>query len=238
MNFSFQRVQNPLKISMYSQQAHIQKRKARRLSFTKTPNLLIQTKEVSYSPPPPPPEKENKKTLVLDLDETLVHLSTFLDQTHVKFIKVGSPPFIVCLRPGLENFLHYALINFDVFVFTYGKKAYADSILDVILPTLDQNHRLYRDSCQMKDGYIFKDLDILKRNPEEVIFIDDNVAAQHFQLQNTLHIPSWLGTSKDNYLLGWLIPILEECLRAKDVREVISKVRKQERQNRMKTFLF
>jgi hypothetical protein len=95
----------------------------------------------------PPPEKENKKTLIQDLDEILVHYSTFQNHPYVKSITVGSPPFTVFLRPGLQEFLDFALANFDVFVYQYGDKSYSKPILDLILLFLDENHRFYRDSC-------------------------------------------------------------------------------------------
>ena len=51
------------------------------------------------------------------------------------------------MRPGLEEFITFAKQNFEVFVYTYAERDYAEPILDYIFPDLDEDHRLYRDSC-------------------------------------------------------------------------------------------
>jgi Dullard-like phosphatase family protein len=183
---------------------------------------LILGKHVQYYEPPP--ENGNKKTLVLDLNETLVHYSTFKPHSNVDSIEVGNHSYRIFLRPGLSQFLDFALRNFDVFVYAYGDKAYADPIFDVILPKLDQSHRLYRDSCQLKKGSVFKDLEIFERKPEKIILVDDNIAAVRFHPQNALQIPSWEGIPSDDYLIKWLIPVLRRCLDTEDVRDIIPNV--------------
>jgi Dullard-like phosphatase family protein len=216
-------VYNTFMPPMHNQPQVIHKRISKKTSFLNLFNLISNQYVEYYTPPP---EKENKKTLVLDLDETLVHYSTFLPHPNVKSIEVGSPSFTVWLRPGLEQFLKFALHNFDVFVYTYGDRSYAKPILDVILPSLDENHRLYRDSCQIKKGNVFKDLGMFERKQENLILVDDNRAAARFHPQNTLQITNWEGSPKDDALLKWLIPILKKCLYAEDVRDIVSKVPK------------
>jgi CTD small phosphatase-like protein 2 len=208
----------------------VRKRISRKFSFSKLPYWLSGQHIECYNPPP---EKGNGKTLVLDLDETLVHFSTLHAHSDVKSIEVGSPPYTVFLRPDLEEFLKFALGNFDVFIYTYGDRNYAEPILNVILPSLDESHRLYRDSCQLKKGSVFKDLEMFERKPERIILVDDNRAAARFHPQNTLHIVGWEGTPLDHALMEWLVPILKKCLAVEDVRDVISNVPKRGRLYRM-----
>ena len=66
----------------------------------------------------PPRSDERKYTLVLDLDETLVHFVT----AEKKFK----------LRPGCLWFIREMSRSFEVVVFTAAAKEYADFILDVI----------------------------------------------------------------------------------------------------------
>jgi Dullard-like phosphatase family protein len=185
-------------LPMHHQPHVIQKRISQKSSFSKLFQLFANQYVEYYSPPP---EKESKKTLVLDLDETLIHYSTFLPHPNVKSIEVGSPSFIVWLRPDLQQFLTFALQNFDVFVYTYGDRNYAGPILDAILPSLDENHRLYRDSCQIKKGNVYKDLGMLERKQENIILVDDNRAAVRFHPQNTLQILNWEGSPMDDALI-------------------------------------
>jgi TFIIF-interacting CTD phosphatase-like protein len=99
---------------------------------------------VSQRPPvtlPPPSTGTPRKTLVLDLDETLVHCSvveptdrvadfTFPVQFHGETYTVH-----VKCRPYLHEFLEMASRHFEVIVFTASQKVYADALLNIIDPS-------------------------------------------------------------------------------------------------------
>jgi NLI interacting factor-like phosphatase len=81
-----------------------------------------------------------RKTLVLDLDETLVHCSvaepadqifdfTFPVQFHGETYTVH-----VKCRPYLQEFLQSVCQRFEVIVFTASQKVYADALLNIIDP--------------------------------------------------------------------------------------------------------
>lgn len=188
----------------------------------------------------PPPVKQGKKTLVLDLDETLIHSSKYLAHPDVESFKVEfddvqiddnsntrtivKDSLYVQLRPGVKEFLEFANSHFDVFVFTYGVEEYADKILDVLCPKIDKDHRYYRDSCELRNHgkMVHKDLDIFHRPLTDLILVDDNASAQKYHPDNSIQIQQWKGTPNDNVLTEWLIPILIECESAPDVRKVIN----------------
>jgi len=69
-----------------------------------------------------PPSESSKKTLVLDLDETLVH-SSFTPIKHVDWIipvqiddKIN--PVYVSKRPGVEYFLSEMSKYYEIIIFT------------------------------------------------------------------------------------------------------------------------
>ena len=79
-----------------------------------------------------------KKTLVLDLDETLVHSS---------FKPISDPDYIIPVeiegkivdvyvlkRPMMDEFLAAVGPNFEVVVFTASLSKYADPLLDLLDP--------------------------------------------------------------------------------------------------------
>lgn len=81
---------------------------------------------------PPKPRTLPPYTLVLDLDETLVH-----------YFEVGNQG--KCLvRPGVHNFLESMSHLFEIVIFTAALKEYADWVLDQIDPNGFIKHRLYR----------------------------------------------------------------------------------------------
>ena len=180
----------------------------------------------------PPPPVDGRKTLILDLDETLVHSADYPPHDSVPFFLSGDPPFYVYKRPGLDGFLSFCHEKFDTFIFTYGDRLYAEPVLDVLCPFIDNSHRLYRDACEIKSGGVKKDLGIFQRSKKELILVDDNSAAVHFNPKNTISIERWVGVPFDRALIDWLPPILEECARADDVRTVIAKYSTQKKKHR------
>lgn len=126
----------------------------------------------------PPKTSDKAYTLVLDLDETLVHFVT----AEKKFK----------LRPGCLWFLKEMSLCFELIVFTAAAKDYADFILDVIErraecvnmanePNSNTSysgkklfaHRLYRPQCQLDGGVYVKDLSRLGRSLSKILIVDN-----------------------------------------------------------------
>ena len=105
-----------------------------------------------------PPKEESCKeyTLVLDLDETLIH---YPDNNDCSF----DQDFYL-LRPGLHKFLDKMSKYFEIVIFTAGTKEYADYILDQIDFKKTISHRLYRHHTKPDEDVYQKDLDELGRD--------------------------------------------------------------------------
>lgn len=132
------------------------------------------------------------KTLVLDLDETLVHSST---QPMTKFdmqLKVysgGKGEFInvyVRIRPYAKEFLRFASKYFEVVIFTASTRdvrfeliKYAEKILDELDTNKFIDGRLFRDHCSYHMGMYTKDLGTIGRDLKDVILIDVRVYRSH-----------------------------------------------------------
>ena len=86
-----------------------------------------------------PQKVKREYTLVLDLDETLVHFKQ--DEGKAKFL----------VRPHAYTFLKNASKHFELFIFTAAQKDYADWIIDRIDPKGLISYRLYRNHCQMNE---------------------------------------------------------------------------------------
>lgn len=173
-----------------------------------------------------PPPVDGRKTLVLDMDETLIHSADFPPNARVQFFMSGNPEFYVYKRPGLDTFLRRVKEQFETFVFTFGEKAYAEPVLNEVCPFIDDKHRLYREMCVTPNGRVKKDLSIFQRSKKELILVDDSSRALAFNPKNTIKIPRWVGDPNDRALIDWLPQVLDMCADAADVRTVIASTRK------------
>ena len=116
-------------------------------------------------------------TLVLDLDETLVHCSIEpIEDADLQFeVNFGGLMYHVYVRkrPHLEKFLEVVSKQFEVLVFTASQQVYAEKLLNLIDPTRKLiKHRLYRDSCLDVCDNFLKDLNVRSSSVEfENIFL-------------------------------------------------------------------
>ncbi len=93
------------------------------------------------------PGKSNNKslTLVLDLDETLVHFA----------YSPSGGSFIV--RPGCFEFLNNICKYYEVMIFTAATQEYANRVINLIDPGNNLvSYRLYRQHTNMVNGEIIK----------------------------------------------------------------------------------
>ncbi len=165
---------------------------------------------------PCPKSKEGKMTLVLDIDETLVHASMTLRpglhyDTVIRFEDgPNSGDIYVAFRPHLHTFLRAVAPLFEVVVFTASQPCYADPLMDTIDPDKSLvTDRLYRQHCcDALQGRI-KDLSLCGRSLDRTVIIDNSPIAYCFQPRNAIPILSWFDDPNDDELLK-LIPLLQQ----------------------------
>jgi CTD small phosphatase-like protein 2 len=170
-----------------------------------------------------PKNQTNKPTLVLDLDETLVHSSLTMPETydHVLHIYIGGNlvDIFVKFRPYLFTFLREIAQLYEVIVFTSSVEIYADRLLDVIDPNNTLFHyRVFRDSCIQIGRHFIKDLDLLQRDLARTIIIDDSPKSYAYHKANGLPIKGYFGDDPHDDELAKVIPVLRKLVNATDVR--------------------
>ncbi|KAH3744799.1 carboxy-terminal domain RNA polymerase II polypeptide A small phosphatase 1 [Pelomyxa schiedti] len=149
-----------------------------------------------------------RRTVVLDLDETLIRTS---------YQPIPNPDFVVLVdderayvkkRPGVERFLAALKEKgFEIVLWTASEPQYADPVVDFVDVNRVISTRLYRDSCTFIDGLYIKDLSLLGRDLNDVIIVDNSQASFTLQLQNGYAIGSYLGSLEDTEL-NQLLPFL------------------------------
>ena len=174
----------------------------------------------------------NKKMLILDLDETLVHscfkpadninsnLSTPDILLKIKFHSKVHEVFVY-KRPFVDEFLKRMSNFYNLIIFTASVQEYADPLLD----QLDKNKliklRYYRNSCLLdKNRKFVKNLAIIYNDLKNVILLDNNPISYSYNKSNGLPIITWHFDKRDRELLK-IIPILEFLSNVNDIRNYL-----------------
>ena len=158
--------------------------------------------------------KKYKFTLVLDMDETLVHF----------FFTTMNGMFFV--RPYCFDFLNELNNYYEIVTFTAGIKDYADNILNLL--DINDNiikYRLYRSHVTTAPFSSYKDLKLLGRDLKKIIIIDN--LRENFRLQpdNGLFIKTWTSDVNDTQFKD-LLNILKYIAisNVDDVRPIIQRI--------------
>jgi len=168
----------------------------------------------------------NKITLILDLDETLIHTDFHCQYgVYDKVLEFTYEGDIVniplIIRPGAKKFLTFIQDKFNVLIFTAGKKEYADAILNYLDPENNVfKYRFYRDDCiSLRNKVFIKDLRIFQNlDLQRTIIIDNSLYSFANQLSNGILITSFYNNKKDYELLN-LVKYLEN-LAIQNVQDV------------------
>eukprot|EP00268_Persea_americana_P063767 TRINITY_DN830_c0_g2_i5.p1 TRINITY_DN830_c0_g2~~TRINITY_DN830_c0_g2_i5.p1 ORF type:complete len:307 (-),score=53.91 TRINITY_DN830_c0_g2_i5:391-1311(-) len=182
-----------------------------------SPSLFLQPKEI---------QKRSQVTLVLDLDETLVH-STLeycdnADFTFSVYFNMKEHIIYVRQRPHLQMFLKRVAEMFEIIVFTASQSIYAEKLLNILDPDSKLiSRRFYRESCIFSNGNYVKDLTILGLDLAKVAIIDNSPQVFQLQVNNGIPIESWFEDPSDHALMS-VLPFLETLVDVDDVRPIIA----------------
>ena len=174
------------------------------------------------------PKSSSKKTLVLDLDETLVH-SQFLPfsiQSDVILkidIENQTHDIHVLIRPGVQTFLQRLSKLYEIVIFTASVSKYADPLLDILDKENYCSFRLFREHCTLMGMTYIKDLNKLGRDLKDVIIVDNSPLSYSFNKENGIPILTWFSDKNDKEL-DYLLPILEFLSGVNDVRNYIKDI--------------
>ena len=176
------------------------------------------------------PEKsakfKGKKTLVLDLDETLVHSSFIPFEKNDLILNVNFDGVFyniyVLVRPGAEQFIKEMGKYYEIVTFTASIESYASPLLDLLDKENNVQYRLYRDHCNFVNGVFIKDLKRLNRSLKDIIILDNSPMAYAFDVDNGLPILSWFDNRDDKELIR-VQQILKFLSYVDDVRKYIKR---------------
>ncbi|KAJ6006432.1 hypothetical protein N7451_004376 [Penicillium sp. IBT 35674x] len=186
-----------------------------------------------------------QKTLVLDLDETLIHSLAKggrMSSGHMVEVKLympmttalapGGPQttlgpqhpilYYVHKRPHCDDFLRKISKWYKLVIFTASVQEYADPVIDWLESERKYfQARYYRQHCTFRNGAYIKDLSSVEPDLSKVMILDNSPMSYIFHEDNAIPIEGWINDPTDNGLLH-LIPMLEALQYVTDVRALLA----------------
>ena len=175
-----------------------------------------------------PPKNSPLKTLILDLDETLVHSSfknfPFAPDLLLKIPLDKKIYFVnVLIRPYVYEFLNEMSKYYELIIFTASVSTYANALLNKLDVNKKISFRLFRQHCNRINGGYLKDLKKVGRNLKDLIILDNNPISYLNNKENGIPIKTWHSDKKDFELMK-LIPIFQFLSKVNDVRDYIKRI--------------
>ena len=160
-------------------------------------------KNTNFHPVPNPyvrTKNSKEYSLVLDLDETLIH---FKPQNN------GEDGGILRVRPGIYEFLDEIGKYYELIVFTTATQDYADVLIDAVEEDkIYFEHRFYREHATIIDNDFVKDLTRIGRPLDKIIIVDNMPQNFRLQKENGIIIKAFWGEDDTDMALFALKNIL------------------------------
>ena len=144
--------------------------------------------------------KPNKKTVVFELESTLV--SYYIEDLNIDEEKSNS--LGINIRPHLMESLDVIKKDYNIVIYSSGSKIYVDAILDFLDPKHEYfNFRLYREHCNRyiinNKIYFTKNLNIFKNicPLKDIVMVDCSVIGFGFFLENGIPIIPYYDSKED-----------------------------------------
>ncbi|EGX87698.1 NIF domain-containing protein [Cordyceps militaris CM01] len=236
------------KLSEYGQElsAHLKSPTSPHAALTKYPKApapprpLIPRRQPSYINFEP--SRKQQKTLILDLDETLIHSMSKggrLNSGHMIEVSLNAASlglgggggagmaqhpilYWVNKRPYCDEFLRRICKWYNLVVFTASVQEYADPVIDWLESERKFfSARYYRQHCTYRQGAYIKDLSSVEPDLSKVMILDNSPLSYLFHEDNAIPIQGWINDPTDNDLMH-LVPMLEGLQYVHDVRALLA----------------
>jgi len=169
----------------------------------------------SLHPLLPPSSCPEKPTLVLDLDETLVHAKIQSEEPPypAKIIVVEGSVIWFALRPFARQFLSFLAVHYELVVWTAGTEPYGWAVVKELDPSGSLiSHSLFRQHCTVdEDDRFVKDLSRLGRDQRTRI-CDNNPVSFRFQPDSGILVKDFFGDPTDEVLKTLLCNLTKMAL--------------------------
>ena len=181
-------------------------------------SIFLKENHTFKTEPAPYLKTINRKpySLILDLDETLVHFKINPDLPNEGVLRV---------RPGIIEFLESVDKYYELIIFTAATQEYADLLIDAVEDNkIYFEHRLYRQHTVIIGNDFVKDLSRVGRPLDKIAIVDNMPQNFRLQKENGINIKAFWGEEAYDTALIDLGKILVNIAKDKgDIRNGIKK---------------
>ncbi|CAD8095812.1 unnamed protein product [Paramecium primaurelia] len=201
-------------------------------------NKQIQDKKLNI---PFAQNKKYNKTIIFDMDETLMHCNEDEnDKCQFKIPIEFEDGERIVAGINIRNFAKEIIQKLsevcEVMVFTASQDIYANQVINILDPYNNLCYRIFRDNCiTIDDNHLIKHLGVLNRDLKNVVIIDNSSCSFAHHLENGIPIISFYNDEKDNQLIKLYRYLCQYILPADDVRPIILSHFKQDKLNQYET---
>ncbi|KAL0229831.1 hypothetical protein PCE1_003395 [Barthelona sp. PCE] len=197
---------------------------------------------VEYSMLKPQTKYGSPYTVVLDLDETLIHTTDTLDTNvmcdhEYEELFIAGETYYTFFRPQAREFVRNLARDFEVVIFTAGTDEYADKVAAMLDARWHVKREesmfsavLSRSQCTEvkvdRDSAVFvKHLDYLGRNLDRVVMVDNTINALSWNIDNLVLCGPFYPTPHcvNDRTLGRIYSYLSKLRRCGNFRSAIRK---------------
>ena len=170
-------------------------------------NTKLEKRRVSF--------KKKRKTIVFDLDQTLIYGEHLKKRHYYKFH----------FRPGLIKLLNKLSKYYNLAIFTASRKSYANTVINLIEKKNAFFTKIFTkdDTTEIGEHKHVKDLKKFNIPLKNILIIDDNPISYFFQKSNGLKAPSYTGEKNDKFLkviLNMLLKYFDEINMKKIIKNI------------------
>ena len=176
------------------------------------PQPLIPRRQPSFSTQSLQTSQFALKTLVIDLDETLIHSLAKggrMSSGHMVEVKLNTTVgyggatlgpqhpilYYVHKRPHCDDFLRKVCKWYNLIVFTASVQEYADPVIDWLEQERKYfSRRFYRQHCTFRNGAYIKDLSSVEPDLSKVMILDNSPLSYIFHEGTSILLRDWRGS--------------------------------------------
>ncbi|CAD8137385.1 unnamed protein product [Paramecium octaurelia] len=194
--------------------------------FLQAEDKEIQQKKIKLEPYPQ--NLKFKKTVIFDLDETLVHCNEEDNMSSQIVLPITFPTGEkvnagINIRPFAEKMIKLLSDVCEVMIFTASHECYANEVINYLDPQSRVRRRIFRDSCVTDENsnYYIKNLEVIDRDLKDIVIVDNASYSFVHHIDNGIPIISFYDDKQDNQLIKLYRFLINKVLPEDDVRPLL-----------------